>query len=197
MRVILFLICVGFGFISYSQKKKGATPAPPGGNGKPGTTSFTMYSLEKRLSFYPFSQSSHIQIVSFGPQVDSTNGDMNKIYKLPRIKDSICFSKIDQVRRLTLEEIGKLSDILYNTCGRWTISVEESEGCWYPRNALILFDSSGKAFEYIEICFQCLIFEKSNAVIPDPLDCTYAFEDLQEFFEKAGVRTDEDKINND
>lgn len=194
MKTIFFLICIGLGFISFSQKK---TAEPPQATNKPAKTNYTRFSLEKRLSFYPFSQSSQIQIVSFGPQMEICSGDLIKVYKLPRLHDTICFSKLDQVKRLSLSEIRKLSDILYNTCPRLSVSVEESSGCWYPRNAIIFFDTSAKAFEYIEICFECGDYEKSNAAIPDPLDCTYAFNDLQDFFEKAGIQTSEGKKNDD
>ena len=163
--------------------------SPLSGLPKNTRTNSVKFSLQKRISFYPFNKSSQIKIVSFGLQLDSNQRKDESNYKLPMLNDTICFSKIDEIKTLTLKQIDTLTDIMYNECSRWSITESHEAGCYFPRNAILFFDKNGKVFEYIEICFECSVIETSNPKITNPDLCSYMYRHLETFFNRIGIKT--------
>jgi hypothetical protein len=151
----------------------------------------TKYNLETRLNFYPYNQSVQVKIVSFDAQVDTGKSfpEQRFIYKLPITNDTICFSKLDGIVSLNPQQIDSLTDILYNTCFRWTIVQTSKSGCYLPHNAIIFFDNNNKPFEYIEICFDCRLLQYSSDKIVKFEDCDFALKDLREYFKILGLKT--------
>jgi hypothetical protein len=187
MKLLLLFICILTSSLSFGQKKKYPPPPPLFTNFVRNNT--IKYSLQKRISFYPFSKSSQIKIVSFGLQLDSVQRKEENYYKLPMRNDTICFSKLDESKSLTLNQIDTLTDILYNECSRWNIRAVDEYGCYFPRNAILFFDNSGKVFEYIEICFECLGLKLSSTKIKPPDLCNDMYNHLQSYFKKIDIQT--------
>ncbi len=136
---------------------------------------FTKFSLSKRLAAYPFGKATQIKLVSFNlyydfklPTVvlDSTEVIEEKEgVQMSKVMKGGDFSKLDQMQDLAPYQIAKLSDILFNTCARHSITSGEKMGCYYPRNAILFLDKSNNIFEYFEICFDCRGIETNKKFI--------------------------------
>ena len=181
MKLLLLIICLPFGYACFGQTKKKYPPPPPPYQ-KEVRNNSVKYSLQKRLSFYPLNKSSQIKIVSFGLHLDSIQRKCEENYKLPMLDDTICYSKLDEIKSLTLNQIDTLTDILYNECARWNINEYSEAGCYYPRNAILFIDKNGKAFEYLEICFECTIMKINNPKSAMPDLCENMYNRLEAFF---------------
>ena len=158
----------------------------------------TKYPLKTRLTFYPFNQSPKIMLVAFDKQVDSTRSIKTKyqrppefIYKLPTQNDTICVSKLAQIVSLNIQQVDTLSDILYNTCFRWTITETNAAMCYLPHNAILFFDKNDKILDYIEICFDCHQIRYSNKKIEKFEQCDFALTDLKKYFRQFGLNVSE------
>jgi hypothetical protein len=133
-----------------------------------------------RLKNYPFNISTQIQFVSF---IDSTSiGD-----SLPRLNDTICYSKLKEVKTLTFKQVDKLTDIFYNYGFRGTTYTISEASCYNPRNAILFLDSRGKAFEFIEICFECSKIQESSEKISVGDLCEQKMDMLKELFKNVGI----------
>lgn len=162
---------------------------------------YTKYSLKERGSFYPFKKSSKILIVVFDKQtkeLDSTDWRFGKAafkefknikYGLPLLNDTVCFSKLMQVKELAANEIETLTDILYNTCFRWTITEETKAACYLPHNAILFLNNKNKLIGYIEICFSCRQIRYSDKRIERFLECDFAIDALKTYFQKFNFKT--------
>ena len=161
---------------------------------------FTKFSLSKRLAAYPFRKATRVKLVSFNlyydfrpPTVvlDSTRViEEKEEVQMSRVMKSGDFSKLDQMQDLDPDQIAKLSDILFNTCARHSITSGAKMGCYYPRNAILFLDKSNRIFEYFEVCFGCRGIE-TNKKFPllDEFLCDFMYEDLERYFNESGIET--------
>jgi len=182
MRFFLLLCYLFIGKLTIGQ-----TPQPP--PTKTQKIPLTKYTLQQRLSFYPFNKSNQIKLVSFGEQQDTQNIRGPIKFGLPILNDTVCFQRLDQIKVLTPKQIDTLTDILYNACSKWTIIERTEIGCYFPRNAIVFFDESNKPFEYIEICFECHGIKNSSEKISVEDVCDIMYKELQLFFKQAGLKT--------
>ena len=175
-----------------AQKKNYPPPPPP--PSEPKRTSVSKYDLKKRLAFYPFNRSTQVKLAYFEPAIiEGPAGDSVEVYQLPVDADSVCLSKLKVIKPLTLQQVDTLTDILFNECFRWNIGYSYMNSCYRPRNAILFFDESGKSFEYIEICFECVRLQLSNQKARQPGRCEYMYEYLESFFNRCGVKTTAEK----
>lgn len=161
---------------------------------------FTKFSLSKRLAAHPFRKAARVKLVSFNlyhdfkpPTVfpDSTEViEEKEAVQMSKVMKSGDFSKLDQMRDLNPDQIAKLSDILFNTCARHSITSGAQMGCYYPRNAILFLDKSNKIFEYFEVCFDCRGIE-TNKKFPllDTFICDFMYDDLEGYFNALGIET--------
>lgn len=177
--VLLFSSC------SYGQYRKLDTlPPPPGGYPKSvlkierenhKCVNLPKKSFSTILKKYPFNKTTQIQLVSF-------KGD-----KLPIENDTICYSKLYEVKTLTIQQVDSLTNIMYNIGFGGTILFVEEIACYDPRNAILFTDTSGKAFEYIEICFECEHTVNSSEKIDFGEVCNQKFNLIKQQFIRAGI----------
>jgi hypothetical protein len=156
---------------------------------EPQKLDITKYTVQDRKSFYPFNKATQIKLVSFGEQYDSSNVSHRAKFELPKLNDTICTVRLDQIKELSWEQVDTLTDIFYNTCSRWTIIERTEMGCYLPRNAIIFFDKQNKPFEYIEVCFECHGIKYSNKEVVGTEACDLMYKDLQSFFRIHGLKT--------
>jgi len=141
-----------------------------------------------RVKNYPFNISTQIQFVSF--MGSSRTVDNEVVYtndSLPRINDTVCYSKLHEIKTLTFSQVDRLTDILYNYGYRGTIYTMSTAMCYNPRNAILFIDSSGKAFEFIEICFECDKTRESSDKISLGDLCDQKMSMLKDLFKKTGI----------
>ena len=176
---------------------------------KPQKIDYTKYSLTERANFYPFNTTSKIVIVSFDKQIkkiDSSDWRFGKSaykdyvgdvkYGLPFLNDTICLSKLIQSKILSNDQVDSLTDILYNTCYRWTITETNKAMCYLPHNAILFFDKKDKVIDYIEICFDCHQFKYSNKKIERFEQCDISVLDLKKYFRQMGLYITEKEFDN-
>jgi len=127
------------------------------------------------LKKYPFDRTAQIHLVSF------------KDKKLPIENDTVCYSKLYEVKSLTLRQIDSLTNIMYNIGFGGTILLVEEIACYEPRNAILFIDKEGKTFEFIEICFECQQTVNSSDKIDFGEVCNEKFNLIKKQFLSAGI----------
>ena len=174
-----------FSTTSYGQFRKLDTlPPSPGGYPKSvlkiekenhKCVSLPKKSFSTILKKYPFNKTAKIQLVSF------------KSNYLPIENDTVCLSKLFEVKTLTLRQIDTLTNIMYNIGFGGTILIIEEMNCYNPRNAILFIDNKDKVFEYIEICFECEQTVNSSDKIEFGEACNEKFNLIKKQFLNAGI----------
>lgn len=124
---------------------------------------------------YPYNETSIIQLVSFDEQ------------NLPMQNDSVAYSRLKEVKTLTLWQVDTLSDIFYNVgFGGLTLS-EVKTNCYNPRNAVSFLNNSGKVFAFLELCFECEDFRPSSENIYFGDKCNQKYLKLKKIFQNSGI----------
>jgi len=148
----------------------------------------THKSFTVRLKNYPFSLATQIQVVSFKGGIDTSKyQEMKGIDSLPRLNDTVCYSKLVEVKSLTFTQVDKLTDLFYNYGYGGPVYIGSISQCYVPRNAILFLDSTGKVFEFIEICFYCHNTKESSKKISLGQLCDQKMEMLRAFFKQVGV----------
>jgi hypothetical protein len=145
-------------------------------------TSFTA-----RLKKYPFNLTAEIQFVSFKGGVYLIDNEIVREDSLPRINDSILYSKLIEVKTLTFPQIDKLTDIFYNYGFRGPIHTMSETECYNPRNAILFLDKNNKVIEFIEICFECRKTSESTDKISMGEMCKQKLNMLFDLFKIVGI----------
>ncbi len=186
MMKYILVIAIFFSMNSFAQFRKLDT-LPPSAGGYPKSVlkieaenhkcvKLPKKSLSTILQKYPFNKTAQIQLVSFkGPN-------------LPVQNDTVCFSKLNEIKTLTLSEIDSLTNIMYNIGFGGTILLIKEMSCYDPRNAILFVDSSGKIFEFIEICFECRQTVSSSDEIDFGEACNEKFNLIKKQFLQAGIK---------
>ncbi|KPE52725.1 hypothetical protein [Chryseobacterium indologenes] len=170
---------------------------------------------EKRATRFPFNKATQIKIISYNLNLKRTGAGYTPPPPLPKTKeDSINLTKyydsikknvklelreavkhsdfedIQESKTLTRSEISELTDVIYNTCNKYYISVVSTNGCFFPRNAILFYDKNDKVFAYFEICFECSGIVSSPKNMLAPIEaCEYLYPELEKFFKSKGVTT--------
>jgi hypothetical protein len=138
-------------------------------------------SFSVRLQEYPFSQTSQIQLVSFSGGYKNDEG-------LPLENDTVCYSKFIEVKQLTLTQIDSSTLLLYNFGFGGPVQFGSTATCFNPRNAILFLDTTGKVFDYVEICFECNEMIASSEKIYLGQKCSEKMEMLKTFFKGIGLK---------
>lgn len=146
----------------------------------------TKYSLEQRLTFYPFNRAAQIKLVSFDNKPDSNGLIEIGGNTLPMIADTVDYSKLDEIKTITNQQIDTLTDILYNNGYRGRIMII-SGSCYDPRNAILFIDNAGRTFAFIELCFECGGHRESSDKVQTGEFCNKKYDMLKNFFKSSGI----------
>ncbi|VXB17973.1 MULTISPECIES: hypothetical protein [Chryseobacterium] len=186
-----FLFCIFLLFLSFSfgQKK---------------------FPTNELLNIYPFSKTSKVKIISYnidfvsefptplppvGKDGDSTiikNIIANQTFpiKLRNILGNENMEGIKQSKTLNFKETFELSELLYNTCGKFKNDIREISKCFFPRNAILFYDENNKVFEILEICFECHRIDfNSNQSLEINDMCNNFYSRLEQLFKENGLET--------
>jgi hypothetical protein len=145
-------------------------------------------SFSTRLKNYPFNLTAKIQLVSFLGKMDTVDNEI--VFKngsLPILNDTICYSKLNEIKTLTFTEVDRLTDILYNYGFLGKVRIMSIDECYNPRNAILFIDKNGTAFEFIEICFECKRTRESSERISLGEMCDQKLDMIKEIFKNAGI----------
>lgn len=148
----------------------------------------TNKSLSTRLKNYPFNLSVEVQLVSFKENTDTVGNEIEYGKdSLPRLHDSICYSKLSEIKALTFAQVDSLTDIFYNYGYLGKVYTGSMPLCYNPRNAILFIDKNGKAFEFIEICFECERIKGSSEKISLGEMCDEKLNMIKNIFKNAGI----------
>lgn len=145
------------------------------------------FSFTDRLKKYPFNLTAQIQFVSFGDGVYLTDNEILRKDSMPRILDTVLYSRLKEVKTLTLTQVDKLTDILYNHGFRGGTYTINEAACYNPRNAILFLDSKGKVIELIEVCFECRKTSESSDRITLGEMCEQKLDMLFGLFKNVGI----------
>ena len=99
------------------------------------------------------------------------------------------YSSIIEIKELNYEQIGKLTNVIYNTTVRKPSNyVSPGFDCYTPRNALIFYDRNGRIFDYLEICFECMRDESQSHKVTIGTYCNQKYDLLKGLFIKFGIK---------
>ncbi|NHN26113.1 hypothetical protein FIA58_010535 [Flavobacterium jejuense] len=146
--------------------------------------------LEERLVNFPYNLTAQIKIVSYKNKEEGGVGDDFQKYLdlLVTKKDTIIENKFDEMKVLNLEQIEKLTDIIFNYGYESEPTIEVAEACYMPRNAILFYDNDNKIIGFIEICFQCSNYRTNDNKMNLGETCTQKFELLKAFFKECGIQ---------
>lgn len=162
-----------------------------------------VYALQptERRKKNPFSKASTIQLVSF----KNNSTDELNYYKdsLPRMNDTVCYSKLFEVITLRSSQIDILTDLLYNYGKKTTYTPPKGvfltgsiPSCYNPRNAILFIDQNNRVSDFIEICFKCDDWRTSSKKIDLGESCTDKLKLLKQFFLEVGINYGTAELSN-
>jgi hypothetical protein len=136
------------------------------------------YSEAARSKFYPFNVSDTIMLVSFNYHKNN----------YPIDQHSISYDSLIERRVLNKAEVAQLTDILYNNVAKKHGNIGAINQCFFPRNAILFIDKTGKLREYVLLCFHCKRYESSYDKIERWDSCYQKFEMIYQFFISTGIK---------
>jgi hypothetical protein len=137
------------------------------------------YPDSARMKFYPFNKAAEVKLVSFRYQSYDT---------IPVSRNSVKSDSLVEVKLLSKAGLNTLTDILYHNFIKKRGNVMELSQCWFPRNAILFYDSAGKLFETVIICFHCKEYQTSSEKVNLGEKCNAKVEKLRMFFISQGVK---------
>ena len=209
MKKIFSFFLIIFSIISFGQKKKQKNiqpPPPPSFDLSNGINKgFKPTSFENRIKNFPFNKAAKVKIVSYNLDFkkepiaepilinDSVAIKEAKNRKNPvNISDIISgnFNGISQQKNLNITEIKELTNIIYNTCGKYSSGVFSVSGCFFPINAILFYDENDAVFAHVEICFECGTKQENPKKMLDFKSLSNEIDEpLEKFFNKIGIST--------
>ena len=142
------------------------------------------YTAAQRLNHYPFSKAVKILAVSFPYGTPNNTDDRDTIkYGLHIKKGLLNYTSLIEVKTLTLKQINKLTNLVFNTDERKPLAFPVmGRSCFNPHNALIFYDRKGEIFDYFEVCFECLQERSLSNNLLLSNYCNQKYDLLKDFF---------------
>ena len=181
--LVLFILC--FTSTVLGQEPPTSIPVPEKIKGVDENCYYKeKYSAAKRRSFYPFSVSDSIVLVSFRHHYED----------YPVKGSSVIIDSLIEIRHLNTQEVDHFTDILYNNFYIKPDNIGVLMQCYAPRNAILFFGKNGMLKESIVICFHCSRYEPSSGrygLFGD--DCDQKLDKIRAFFLAMDVKFGTDK----
>lgn len=158
------------------------------------------YTAKERLRLYPFSKATKVLAVSYEPPVmekTDINSELNAEVSVPlklsglRVRNGkLDYSTLIEVKELSAAQIDSLTNLLFNTDFKVKGLNGFSKGkCFEPRNAFVFFDLSGKVFDYLQICFECINSRSKTDKISVGTLCTQKYDLLRAYMVGLGIKS--------
>lgn len=151
------------------------------------------FTLQQRLSKYPFSKAAKVLAVSFkyrGIGPDDTDDLNNSQKRGLHIKNGILdTTTLIETKKLSPKQIDDLTQLIFNTDFKKKneLHMIDFGKCFEPRNALIFLSSENQVIDYLEICFQCKQNYSKSQQFDIGILCTQKYELLSNYFKSIGV----------
>jgi hypothetical protein len=159
------------------------------------------FSVVQRLKKYPFSVAAKILAISYVGSSRNPNMIIDSLGfpKTPQQPDTVAgiiiensrlkYENIKQSKTLTLDEIEKFTDIIFNYgySGMKNYLIVGFPNCFEPRNSIVFLDKNDKVIDHLDICFHCHRSESESGKIDEGINCNQKYEMLKAFFTSVGV----------
>jgi hypothetical protein len=178
--IIIFLSLIVFGHCKSTRRSFSEPPSPNDISADQKCYHNGKLTKTERKQIFPFSDADKIKIISFSSQLGKT----------PIVNDTIILTKTTEAILLSEDQKNNLSDILYNYnySKNSNLISETTQGCYFPRHAIVFFDKSDKVISFIEICLEC-----SQVVSELPKEsignfCEGKYDLLKKYFLSIGIK---------
>ena len=195
-RTFIILACITFSYLAHGQNLPGREATQKEqelSDRSHDCARVKSIPLTERLKLYPFNKATQIQLVSFKSSDDTVVGEDYKD-SLPRINDTVCYSKLFEVKTLISSQVDTLTDLIYNYGFKFKYKPKEKVyfigsmlQCYNPRNAILFLDKENQVFEFIEICFECERTRTSSDNVSLGIECNQKLQLIKEFFKAVGI----------
>ena len=185
--------------VRHIKKRKRKIPYPPPPESPIPTSDedcvfVKKYTAAQRLKKYPFSKAAKIVAVSYEWALEDSidapkRPDTVFISDLHIKHGRLNYSSLKEIKQLDAKEINQLTNIIYNTDYKKDMnSISPGHECFSPRNALLFYNKNGKIFDYIEICFECEMYQSLSEKLHIGTLCNQKFDMIKQFFIDAGIK---------
>jgi hypothetical protein len=145
--------------------------------------------FKSRLKIFPFENTSQILIVSHRTKGGMIGDELRKYLNSIKInQDTINHKEFEQVVKLNLSQIEKLTDIILNYSHKGKFYAISDAKCYEPRNAILFLDKNDKVLGFIEICFGCDHLRTSDKRIDIGDYCTQKYDLIKDIFRESGIK---------
>lgn len=147
-------------------------------------------SFKNRIKSFPFNSTSQILFVSHKNRGFGAVGDELQKYlnSLKIGQDTINEKEFYEIRKLNLNQIEELTDIIYNYGFKSKYYSVADTRCYNPRNAILFLDKDQKVIAFIEICFDCEHLRTNDEKINYGEYCEQKFKLIKKIFEESGIK---------
>lgn len=145
--------------------------------------------FKNRLKMFPFENTSQILIVSHRTKNGMIGEELRKYLNSLKInQDTINHKEFEQIEKLNLSQIERLTDIIFNYSHKGKAYATSDAMCYEPRNAFIFLDKDNKVLGFIEICFGCNHLRTSDKKINIGDYCEQKYGLLKDIFRESGIK---------
>lgn len=137
---------------------------------------------------YPFSKAATIEIISYPDRftwdtINKNHGNYFEVNLIPNGQMDLDSSQIKERVNLNLQQQNDLFDLLYNV----ECKFEQGAPCFEPRHAIIFYDKDKKAYDFIEICLECMEIRTTKNIKLGIL-CPDKIFEISELFKSFGIK---------
>ena len=147
-------------------------------------------SEKERLTYFPFSKSSQIKIISFKDKSDGPVGqDLIKYMESIKLgKDIFSPNLYEEIATLTPQQINHLTDIIFNYSHKKEPYAIAQAGCYMPRNVIFFMDENNIIIAWLELCFGCDNYRTSDKKLTIGEYCDQKYDMLKSIFKEAKIQ---------
>ena len=146
-------------------------------------------SFKNRIKNFPFNLTSQIIFVSHKTKEGSVGEELQKYLNSLKIgQDTINEKEFLELKKINLNQIEKLTDIIINYGFKSKYHSIKDTKCYDPRNAILFLDKDKKVIAFIEICFGCDNLRTSDVKIDFGEYCEQKFDLIKKIFADSGIK---------
>ena len=146
-------------------------------------------SFKSRIQNFPYNLTSQVILTSHKTKVGMVGEELQKYLNSLKIgKDSINEKEFLEIKKLNLNQIEKLTDLIFNYGFKAKNHILTDAKCYDPRNAILFLDKDKKIIAFIEICFGCNHTRVSDEKIDFGEYCKQKFDLIKGIFAESGIK---------
>ena len=146
-------------------------------------------SFKNRINNFPFNLTSQIIFVSHKTKEGPVGRELRKYLNSLKIgQDTINEKEFLELKKINLNQIEKLTDIIFNYGFKSKYHSIKDAKCYDPRNAILFLNKENEIIAFIEICFGCDHLRTSDVKIDFGEYCKQKFDLIKKIFAESGIK---------